>query len=327
MAGELLTSSPRLQYTSKHKPFLQTMEQVPNQTQPKRLSRNNRRYHFSASYPPVLSIQPGETVIVETNDARSGTIRSSADLLTVPHPDGTNPVTGPIHVAGAEPGDSLLVHVHDIVVDRQGYTAIKAGFGLMAERAVEFVTKVIAVEDGFVRFSDTIRLRSFPMIGTIGVAPESGEISCLYPGPYGGNMDNKFVRRGCVLHLPVFIPGALLFMGDVHAAMGDGEVSMVGLEIASEVTATVDLVKGERIDRPWIEYDGRWITTCDDMDPGVAMKIACSGMVALMMKRLGISFDDAYMLASIGADLAICQGCDPGRFPVTTRMSYEFATP
>jgi amidase len=272
----------------------------------------------------VLSIEPGETLIVETNDARSGTIHSSADLLSVPHPEGTNPVTGPIHVNTAEPGDSLVVRVHRIAVEPRGYTAIKARIGLMAEGAAEFATKIIPVEDGIVRFSDTVQFPSVPMIGTIGVAPREGEISCLYPGPYGGNMDNKFVRAGCVLHLPVYVPGALLSMGDVHAAMGDGEVSMVGLEIASEITVTIEVAKGEPVERPWIEYEGRWITTGDDADAGVAMKIACSQMVSLMMNRLGLSFNDAYMLASIRADLAVCQACDPGRFPVTTRMSYEF---
>src|SRR5581483_5645931 len=223
----------------------------------KRLARSNKRYCFSAAYPPVLSIGPGETLIVETNDARSGTIHSSADLLSVPHPDGTNPVTGPIYVESADPGDSLVVRVHEIAVEPRGYTAIKARIGLMAEQAAEFATKIIPIEDGMVRFSDTVRFPSVPMIGTIGVAPAAGEISCLYPGTHGGNMDNKFVRAGCTLHLPVYGPGALLSMGDVHAAMGDGEVSMVGLEIASEITVTVDVAKGEFIERPWIELDGR----------------------------------------------------------------------
>jgi len=292
----------------------------------KRISRKNKHYSFSPSHRPVLSIESGEAVIVETNDARSGTIRTSADLLREPHPEGANPVTGPIHVASAEPGDSLLVRVHQIAVEPNGFTAIKAAVGLMGQRAAEFATKIIPVQDGLVHFSDSIQFPAVPMIGTIGVAPESQEIPCLYPGAHGGNMDNKFVRAGCVLHLPVWVDGALLSMGDVHAAMGDGEVSMIGLETASEITATVELVKGERIDRPWIEYDGRWITTGDNPDPAVALKMACAEMIGLLMRRLGISFNDAYMLASVRADLAICQCCDPGRFPVTTRMSYEFGT-
>jgi amidase len=288
----------------------------------RRISREHKRYGFSAAHPPVVTISPGETVVVETHDARSGTIRSSADLLDKPHPDGPNPVTGPIYVTGAEPGDALVVHIREIALDRQGFTAVKARVGLIGERAPHFATRMIPIQDGWAHFSETLRFPVSPMVGTIGVAPASGEIACLYPGRHGGNMDNKFVRPGATLHLPVEVPGALLALGDVHAAMGDGEVSMIGLEIAAEVTITVDLAKGEAISRPWLEYGGLWITTGDAMDPATAMRIACDEMVSLLMRRLGLTLEEAYMLASIRADLAICQSCDPGRFPLTTRMTY-----
>lgn len=292
---------------------------------PHHLARENKRYSFSPSHPPVLTIQPGETVVVETNDARSGTIRSSTDLLDKPHPLGANPVTGPIRIAGAEPGDSLIVHVREIALDGQGFTAIKANIGLLAERASQYATKILPVEGDSIRFSDAIRFPISPMIGSIGVAPEKDDIATLYPGSHGGNMDNKFVRPGCSLHLPVYIPGANFSLGDVHAAMGDGEVTMTGLEIPAEVTVIIDLVKGESIERPWIEDSELWITTGDSMDTNEALRIACSQMVSLLMRRLNIGFEEAYMLASLRADLAICQACDPGHFPVTTRMSYKFA--
>ncbi|HZT33577.1 MAG TPA: acetamidase/formamidase family protein [Bryobacteraceae bacterium] len=292
------------------------------QPAPRRIPRDQKQYAFSAAYPPVLTIQPGATVIVETDDARSGTIRTPADLLDRPHPQGPNPVTGPIYVSGAEPGDSLAVTVHEIALAPQGFTAVKARIGLLAERAPEYATKIIPIRNSEVCFSDKIRFAVSPMVGTIGVAPESGEIACLYPGTHGGNMDNKYVRPGCVLHLPVRVPGALLSLGDVHAAMGDGEVTMIGLEIAAEVTITVNLAKGETLARPWIEFGELWITTGEDMDTNRALRIACDEMVSLLMRRLGISFEEAYMLASVRADLAICQSCDPGRFPVTTRMVY-----
>lgn len=201
---------------------------------PHHLARENKRYSFSPSHPPVLTIQPGETVVVETNDARSGTIRASTDLLDKPHPLGANPVTGPIRIAGAEPGDSLIVHVRDIALDGHGFTAIKANIGLLGDRASQYATKILSVDGGSIRFSDAIRFPISPMIGVIGVAPEHGEIATLFPGVHGGNMDNKFVRPGCSLHLPVYVPGATFSLGDVHAAMGDGEVTMTGLEIPSK---------------------------------------------------------------------------------------------
>lgn len=289
----------------------------------RRLVRDHRHYSFSALHAPVLTIEPGESIIVETNDARTGTVRSSADLLDKPHPVGANPVTGPIRIAGAELGDSLVVHVHGIALGRQAYTGVKARIGLLADSAPHYATKVLPVEEGYIRFSDTICFPVWPMIGCIGTAPAAGEIACLYPGAHGGNMDNKFVRPGCSLHLPVLIPGANLSLGDVHASMGDGEVSMVGLEAEAEVTIKVDLLKGVEIARPWIEDDQRWITTGDDMDTDEALRMACREMVALLMRRLKIPFEEAYMLASIRADLGVCQACDPGRFPVTTRMSYD----
>ncbi len=290
----------------------------------RRLLRDHRQYSFSGAHAPVLTIEPGESIIVETNDARTGSVRTSADLLDKPHPLGANPVTGPIQVAGAEPGDSLVVHVRDIALGRQAYTGVKAKIGLLADSAPHYVTKILPVEEGYIRFSDTLRFPVWSMIGAIGVAPPTGEIASLYPGPHGGNMDNKFVRPGCSLHLPVLIRGANLALGDVHASMGDGEVSMVGLETEAEVTIKVDLAKRVEIARPWMEDDARWITTGDGMDTDEALRMACREMVALLMRRLKISFEEAYMLASIRADLAVCQACDPGRFPVTTRMSYEF---
>jgi len=98
---------------------------------------------------------------------------------------------------------------------------------------------------------------------------------------------------------------------------------MIGLDIAAEVLLTVELRKGETVERPWLEYDGKWITTGDDPDAGTALRMACQEMVSLLQKRLEISFAEAYMLASVQADLGICQSCDPGHFPVTTRMVYQ----
>jgi amidase len=227
-------------------------------------------------------------------------------------------------VNGAEPGDSLLVLIKKIELDSQGFTAIKAKVGLLGERAPQFKTRIIKIERGWCEFSEQVRFPVRSMVGTIGVAPASGEIAALYPGPHGGNMDNNEVRTGCTVHLPVQVTGALLSVGDVHASMGDGEVTMIGLEIPAVVTLTVNVQKGEDASRPWIETDdGKWITTGDDLDMATASRIACDEMVNLLMKKLSLSFEDAYMLASVRADLRICQSCDPGKLPVTTRMEYQ----
>ena len=290
----------------------------------RRISRESKRYSFSAKDAPVATIDPGETLEIETHDARSGTIQKNSDLLDKPPPHGFNPITGPIYVNGAEPGDSLLVSINKIELDAQGFTAVKAKVGLLAERAPDFKTRIIKIEDGWCRFSENVSFPVRSMVGTIGVAPASGEIAALYPGVHGGNMDNNEVREGATIHLPVQVKGGLLSVGDVHASMGDGEVTMLALEIPAVVTLTVGLLKGEQASRPWIETDdGKWITTGDDADMATAARIACDEMVTLLMKKLSISFEDAYMLASVRADLRICQSCGPGKLPVTTRMEYR----
>src|SRR6266850_5818774 len=287
----------------------------------RRISRDYKRYSFNAQDSPVVTVEPGETLEIETHDARSGTIQKPSDLLDKPPPNGFNPITGPIYVNGAEPGDSLLVLIRKIELDHQGFTAVKAKVGLLDERASQFKTRIIAIERGWCQFSEHLRFPVRPMVGTIGVAPATGEIAALYPGIHGGNMDNNEVRTGCTVHLPVQVKGALLAVGDVHASMGDGEVTMIGLEIPALITLTVNVQKGENASRPWIETnDGKWITTGDDLDMATASRIACDEMVNLLMKKLSLSFEDAYMLASVRADLRICQSCGSGKLPVTTRM-------
>jgi amidase len=287
-----------------------------------RITREHLVYSLDKKHPPVLKINPGEIVVFETHDARTGTIQTENDLLDHPHPLGMNPATGPVFVHGAEPGDSLLVEIKQVVLADVGFLAVKAGVGLLAHRADQFVTKIIPIRNGIAHFSDRVRFPVRPMVGVIGTAPFSEGISTGYPGPHGGNMDNNEVKAGARVHLPVFVPGALLGIGDVHASMGDGEISMVGFETCAEVTVKIELLKGETITRPWIETaDGRWVTTGDDLDPEQAMRIACEEMVNLLMKRWNLSFEEAYMLVTVYADLAICQACQPGEFPVTTRMS------
>src|SRR2546427_3794869 len=137
----------------------------------KRISRECKRYSFNAQDAPVAKIDPGETLEIETHDARSGTIQKPTDLLDKPPPHGFNPITGPIYVNGAEPGDSLLVLIKKVQLDSQGFTAVKARVGLLGEHAPQFKTRIIKIERGWCQFSDHLRFPVRPMIGTLGVAP------------------------------------------------------------------------------------------------------------------------------------------------------------
>jgi amidase len=284
-----------------------------------RIPRDRIVYSLDRAHPPALEIDPGEVVCLETYDARTGTVRSDADLLDRPHPKGANPATGPIFIRGAEPGDSLVVTIQRIALADQGFLAVKAGEGLLAHRAKNYATRMVPVRDGMVHFSDRIRFPARPMVGVIGTAPAGEGVPTGLMGPHGGNLDNRFIAEGAKVHLPVNVRGALLGIGDVHAAMGDGEIAFVGLEICAEVTVRVDLARGRPLRRPRIETADAWMTTGDDLDLTRAARIAADEMADLLQERLHISFEEAYMLICAAVDVQISQCCEPGRFPATAR--------
>ena len=288
----------------------------------KTVNRDQIRYAHDRSFPPVLTIETGEEIVFETWDARTGTIRSSDDLLDHAHPDGANPATGPVWVKGAEPGDSLAVEILGIQLADSGFLAVKDGVGLLARRTDGYATRIIPIENDTVKFSDAIRFPIRPMVGVVGTAPAGDGIETLDPGPHGGNMDNRWVKPGATVHLPVTVPGGLLAIGDVHASMGDGEITMIGLEICADVRVRVTLRQGKTISRPIIETAGHWITTGDHVDPAEALRMAAGEMVDLLQAELDLGFEDAYMLMSARADVQVCQVCDPGGLPVTARAVF-----
>jgi amidase len=285
-----------------------------------RIARDRIVYSLDKSHAPVAAVDPGTDLLFETWDARTGTIRSERDLLDQPHPCGPNPATGPVVVRGAEPGDALGVRILDIVLGSRGYTGTRPGKGVLGHIVSQYRTKLFDVVDGMVVFNDRIRFPVRPMVGVIGTAPPGDGVGTGYPGPHGGNMDHNDVCVGATVYLPVFVPGALLAIGDVHACMGDGEISITALEIPAEVRVRVDLRKRERIARPWIEFPDRWITTGDGPGAAEAIRMAAEEMAQLLMRRLTLSADEAYMLLSIRGDARVSQCAEPTMLPATARM-------
>lgn len=283
-----------------------------------RISRDHIVYRLDSRDAAVVEIDSGDRVKLETFDARTGTITADSDLLTRPHPVGSNPATGPVHVRGAEAGDGLAVHIEAIDLAPSGFLAVKKGEGLLAHRADTFATRIVPIVDGVVHFGD-LRFAAHPMVGVIGTAPAGEGISTSYAGAHGGNMDNKHIGPGATVYLPVAVAGANLGLGDVHGAMGDGEITFIGLEIQAEVTIRVELLKGAGFHRPLIETPQHWVTTGDGESLAEAARMAAEEMVDLLQARLNLSFEDAYMLMSAAVDVQICQCCEPGAFPVTTR--------
>ena len=220
-------------------------------------------YEFSRHNEPRLRIQPGETVLVESEDAFSGQIRTNEDRRDKSAKPYGNPQTGPIWVEGAEPGDTLAVAIEDIQPS-SGQCATRTSDPKQLAQWLgddcPHGTHVCPIQDGLIFWSDQLTLPYRPMLGCIGTAPDTGVPTTGPAGPHGGNMDIIETCPGNTVYLPVFVAGAYLYLGDAHAAMGHGELSASGLEMPSHTTITVDLIKGKKIPAPRIESPDQIMT-------------------------------------------------------------------
>jgi amidase len=214
-----------------------------------------------------------------------------------------------------------VVTILDIALDRQGHTGVRPGRGVLGHLSHRHRVRCLEIADGMVVFSARLRFPVRPMVGVIGTAPAGDPVATLHPGPHGGNMDHNDVRIGARVHLPVAVPGALLALGDVHASMGDGEISVTALEICGEVRARVELVKGEAVGRPRIELDDCWITTGDGPGIAEAIRAAADEMATFLMRQHALTPEEAYMLLSIRGDMRVGQCADAAMVAATARVA------
>ncbi len=264
--------------------------------------------------PPIARVEPGETVEVETWSALSRV---------------TNPVTGPIYVEGAEPGDTLLVEILNIELPEKGTVAIIPGFGSLEGwlNLFEPKRKTCAISDGKIAYETddgrTFEIAADPFVGTIGVSPGFEAITSLSPGRHGGNMDCPDIRPGNTLMLPVSRPGALFKLGDVHAVQGDSEICGVAIEVDAIVTLKFGLRKGWTIGWPRIESPDEIMTVGSARPLEDAARQAFREMVEWMVTDHGWVRDDAYMFLSIAARARIAQIVDP-LYTVVAKLSKRY---
>jgi acetamidase/formamidase len=276
---------------------------------------------FDNAQPPVLRIQSGDTVAMETmmhshNQVIPGTTIEQIKKLRTDYPGrGPHTVTGPIYVEGAEPGDVLKVTINKIVP--RSYAANFNVPGMFGEFPKEF-------QDGQVKYlyldwdkkvteflpGVQIPLRPFP--GTIGVArKEPGRYSSVPPGEYAGNIDVRDLVEGTALYVPVFVRGALLWSGDSHAAQGNGEVNLTAVETAyKELNITVDVIKGKPLDFPRIETPQSWITLGLDQDLNKAWDQAKAQTVKLLSELRRVYPESAEQLMRQVSDCRVTQVVD-----------------
>lgn len=289
----------------------------------KRVSRDHVFFAFHPEMTPVLEVEQGEEVLMETHDCFEGQLKTTDDLLDSLDWDHVNPATGPVYVKGAKPGDVLRVDLLKMEIGDQSIMVTLPGEGALGELITEMETAVLRLEGDTVVFKDKVRVPKRPMIGVIGVAPASGSVPNGTPGAHGGNMDCTLVTEGASLYFTVGVEGALFGAGDFHAAMGDGEVVICGAETPGELhfrAQVVDELKG--LPTPFLLNDELVAVICSAPTLDEAASDATYAMSRFLTEFVGLPVNDAGMLMSLAGELKFCQIVDPEK---TVRFEFPKA--
>jgi amidase len=280
-------------------------------------------FSFSDKNAPVLNAEPGDELVIETQDCFSNQINNPEDRLEQLDWDRINPATGPVFIRGAAKGDTLKVTIKKIEINDMAVVATGKDMGLFGGLLPDTYVRILSVKDGSVHFSDTLSLPVKSMIGVIGVAPENQAISCGTPGSHGGNMDNTMIGEGATIYFPVFCEGALFALGDVHAVMGDGEVCVSGAETRAKVTVAVDLLKGKKLNNPVVENAEFFATIAAEESLDKAVCTSAIDMYELLKNATQLRDEEIAMLLSLSGNVEICQVVDPkktARFVVPKKV-------
>ena len=297
------------------------------------IHRTQHHLGWNNAFPPRLVVAPGETVEFKTVDASGGQISPKSTIADVAAMDfgKVNPVSGPVYIDGAEPGDAVKVTILDFTPSGWGWTANIPGFGVLADDFKEPALHLWKYDAGTMApasFGPGGRVPLKPFCGTIGLAPaEAGLHSIVPPRRVGGNMDIRDICAGTTLYLPVEVAGGLFSVGDTHATQGDGEVCGTALESPINVALQFDLEKGANLAFPRFTTAGPVTRHFDEKGYEVTMgigpdlmsgaKAAVSGMIDLRSKRHGLAAVDAYMLCSVAGDLRISEIVDQPNWVVS----------
>lgn len=293
----------------------------------KRLTRDHKIFEFSKDHKPAMEINAGETVIVETTDsfddqfdkskiaefdAGTSTEDTWIDLKrALPH-------TGPIYVRGAEPGDILVAELRRIVPVSNGYISALPGFSrlLLGHKIPEkekWTVRIVETQRGMIKFSENIYYPYRLMVGSLGVAPAGDPLPTPTPGDHGGNHNCYLYTIGARLHIPVYHKGALVALGDVHGAMGDGEGAGTANEVDSEVTVKFDVIKGQKLEFPVLETGDAWMPYGTAKETDDTLAAAKDNAITLLQRNLGLEYSDCYMLIAATCHIRINELVNPAR--------------
>jgi acetamidase/formamidase len=295
------------------------------------LARHQIHHGWSRDHPPALTVPSGAELTVETQDASGGQLRPGSTHESVAQLDFSkvNPVCGPVFVEGARPGDVLQVEILALESGTHGWTALIPGFGLLSDRFVDPWLHVWSLDGAVAVFTDRVHVPMQPFCGVIGVAPaEAGVHSVIPPRRVGGNLDTRQLGAGATLYLPVEVEGALLGVGDTHAAQGDGEVCGTAIEASMTVSLRLSVRHDLAIDTP--EFDvtrplerpaaaaAGYHAVCGVApDLMVATRQAVERMIAHITGRYGLDDAQAYALCSVAVDLRLSEVVDAPNWVVS----------
>ncbi|HVS87400.1 MAG TPA: acetamidase/formamidase family protein [Candidatus Acidoferrum sp.] len=291
--------------------------------------------------PPVARLHPGNILEANSLDCFGNAIKKPGDTLALTK--GDNPLTGPFFIDGAEPGDTLVVRILDLQVDGdQGIGAFAPGFGALNEtnytpmlhpplpERIWFYPIDHAGNTATFQALDSkykVKIPLHPFLGCIGVAPANGEArSSIVPAEFGGNMDAPEVSAGNTLYLPVNVSGALLYFGDGHAAMGDGEIAGTAIEVPMRARLQVDVVKGKHANWPRFENDKEIMAAGIYRPVDDALRIAFTELVAWIHADYGLSELDAYELLSKVGKIHLTEMVDPN-YVVVASVEKKYLPP
>jgi acetamidase/formamidase len=301
-----------------------------------KLDAQQVHHEWNNALAPRLTIDPGDTVVFDTRDASDhyySRTSTHPDVLAR-GPFRGHPLTGPVSVRGAAPGDTLVIEIVEVrpALDF-GWTAIRPGRGLLPES--DFASPFLNIWDldaGFARMGKRVAvpIEAFP--GVMGVAlEEPGGHSTMPPRRSGGNMDIRQLTSGATLFLPVLVPGALFSVGDAHGAQGDGEVCITAVEMSAQVTLRFDLRRGQAVPEPQLRSprppsgEGRtgpwYATTANGPDLYASSQQAIRYMIDHIVRERGLSREEAYIVCSVAVDLKISEIVDAPNWIVSAFLS------
>jgi amidase len=293
------------------------------------ISREKVFFAFGPALKEIARIPQGEEVVMETHDCFEGQIQTTSDLVDALDWNHVNPATGPLYIEGAQPGDVLRIDLLEVSVGKQASMVTLPGEGALGDVITEMETSILRVEGDQIVFKNKVRVPLRPMIGVIGVAPADDTVPNGTPGPHGGNMDCTLVTTGSSLYFTVGVEGAMFGAGDMHAAMGDGEIVICGAETPGVVRFKAEVVDLKGLPTPFIETEKLVAVIQSAPTVDEAASQATHRMAKFLTDFVKIPLNDAGMLMSLVGELKFCQIVDPLKtvrfeFPKAVLQEYGF---